>query len=152
MFSSTQGVETLLHCLEQFDRAASRLSFTNPEKWDYVSDILDPMANDRWKNQVSGLLATQKTATRLPKEIRNFVQSYAGHVDPRDVLIKHIESRECKKSRAVDANTHTTRIETLCKLANKLEGQCDELTEANIKQKIFESFPDLWQDDFKKSE
>ncbi|CAB9524872.1 hypothetical protein SEMRO_1598_G284910.1 [Seminavis robusta] len=121
------------------------------DKWDQFEDVLDSVAARKWNNLIRGIAAPARNNARFTTEINNYVQLYAEHECPRDVLIKYIKSDECQKPRKVDPGVHASRIETLCRFANRLQGDEAELTEAQIKIRVFESFPTIWQNHYRRS-
>ena len=152
VFKASAGVEGLFHVIDKFLKAATRLNFQAAELWDQFEDVLDTVAENKWTNLIQNIGGGARNRNRFLREVTvNFVAQYAESENPRDVLIEYIKGDECKKKRKVDPGIHASRIETLCRYANRLEGTEPALNEAQIKKLVFESFPGSWQDDYKKS-
>ncbi|CAB9512510.1 hypothetical protein SEMRO_540_G162910.1 [Seminavis robusta] len=151
IFTASYGVEGLFHVVDRFNKAAERMNFAIGDKWSTFEDVLDSVAQRKWNNLVQNIAAGARTNARFDQEIANFVHQYAGHDHPRDVLIKYIKSDDCLKPRKVDVSVHASRIETLCRYANRLRGQDTALTEDQIKVRVFEAFPHIWQNHYRRS-
>ena len=151
VFTAKYGVEGLFHVIDKFVKASAWLHLAPAEKWDQGEECLDTVAESKWTNLIQGIANNAKTAARLTREIANFVALYAEDPEPRDVLIAYLKTDECRKKRKIDPGVHASRIETLCRYANRLNGTEQELTDDQIKKIVFETFPNKWQNDYKKS-
>ena len=152
VFKASTGVEGLFHVIDKFMKAGTRLNFQAADWWDQFEDVLDAVAENKWTNLIQGIPNGQKTRNRFVRETtENFVAQYTESDQARDILVEYIKGDECKKRRKVDPGIHASRIETLCRYANRLAGTVPQLTDAQIKKLVFESFPGAWQDDYRKS-
>jgi hypothetical protein len=79
------------------------------------------------------------------------IQMYAENTNPRDIMFAYLRG-EIRKPRNMDPGEHASRIETLCRLANRLNGTEEELTEIQIRKLVFETFPSQWQVEYYKSQ
>jgi len=150
VFKSATGVEGLFHVIDKFIKAGERLAFNSREHWDAFEDVLDTTAESKWSNIIHGVAVVQQMRARFNACVARLVSQCAQGDNPRDVLMEYIKE-ECKKPRKVDPGVHASRVETLCRYANRLQGTTTQLTEEQIKKLIFESFPDTWQNDYLKS-
>jgi hypothetical protein len=151
VFSAKYGVAGLFHVIDKFNRASDKLGFTVAEKWNEFEEVLDDTAEQKWINHVNPIAANQRTAQRFEQCLLEFVHSYAGSPEPRDVLKEYISSDECRKPRNVDPDVHAARIETLCRFANRLAGDEPQYDEETTKKAVFSSFPEKWQREYLKS-
>ena len=149
IFSGKHGVEGLLHVVDRFQRAARKLAFDAEDNWDNFEEVLDDTAEKRWTNLTGNLTDAQKTAARFIQEVNRFVMGYAGGTTARDDLHKYLRT-SVRKPKNVSPQEHADRVETLCRYSNTLPGTEPELTEAQTKNIIFETFPTSWQKEYLK--
>jgi hypothetical protein len=76
---------------------------------------------------------------------------YAENTNPRDIMFAYLRT-EIRKPHNVDPGAHASRVETLCRLSNRLQGTEAELTEIQIRKLVFETFPAIWQTEYYKSQ
>jgi hypothetical protein len=151
VFAAKYGVAGLFHVIDKFNRAADKLGFTVAEKWSEFEEVLDDTAEQKWTNHINGIAANQRTQARFDQSLSEFVHSYSGSPEPRDVLKEYIRSDECRKPRNIDPDEHAARIETLCRFANRLSGDEPPYDEETTKKAVFTSFPEKWQREYLKS-
>ena len=150
VFTAKVGVEGLFHVIDKYKRMADRLALTVAEKWDQFDDVLDQVSEKKWDSQTKNIAANQRTNNRFDTEIEEFIQSYAQDPNPKDILLKYIKDK-CKKPYKKSSQEHADRMISLISFANELRGTEPDVDEDNRKKIIFESFPNQWQLDFKKS-
>lgn len=152
IFTAKFGVEGLFHVIDKFMRAAEKLQLVNPgDYWAEFDEVLDTTAEQKWSSLINPIAPQQRTQARFERTLKEFVMSYSGSSEPRNVLKAYLSSGECVKPRNVSPQTHVARIETLCHFANRLQGTDPEYDEATIKKTALESFPLRWQKEYMKS-
>jgi hypothetical protein len=115
-----------------------------------LDEVLDDVAEQKWTS-ISDRYPTKDDDT-FKEALEELIISYAGHPEPRDILKEYIKSEDCsRKPRNVDPDTHASKIETLCRFANRLTGNEPEYDDETTKKAIFESFPEKWQREYLKS-
>lgn len=150
IYSSSRGIEGLLHCYDRFKQAAAFYVFDALDYFRYFPEVLDRTAMRAWNNGVNRLPAnTPRTIPLFEQLFDDFLTDESGTLTPRDDLLAYLESDACKKPRKANVKTHVDRIETLCLYANRLRGVKAELTDDAITMMIFQSFPNAWLNEFK---
>lgn len=155
IFSAKHGVEGLFHVIDQFQKAARRLAFQPADLWDQFEDVLDTTAANKWNNQIQGIAGGgARSRNRFLREQLLLVHSCAGEEHPRDVMFKYIdqENGECHKPLKADCQEHAARVETLCRMANRLQGTLPVKDDQNIKLSVHNTLPKQWRNDYRKSQ
>ena len=150
-FTATMGVEGLIYVMDQFIKNATKLNFTTADKWNNFDEVLDPVAESKWTDQITNFAGQSRTEARFKTELDKLVQEHTGSDNPRDVLIQYLKSSSCKKPFSKTPQEHSNRMEVLILIINRLIGTEPKINDANKKKIIFESFRVDWQTDFKKS-
>ena len=150
VFQAKDGVEGLFHVIDKFLKAAACMAFTKLVYWDQFEDVLEMAKEDKWMNLITPIADADRDVAQFDMELDNFVALYAEADNPRDDMIKYLQS-DCWKPRKVDSGKHASRIKTMCHYVNRLKGMHPPLSANEIKLIIFESFPAPWQFSFKKS-
>lgn len=151
IWSAKRGLEGLLYCYDAFKRhCIDKFDFDINDIEEHFPAMLDNEAERRWNVIWSGVPAAEKNVLRFDREFANFVTIVSGSSNPRDDLIEYItHAAECKKKRSADVDAHVSRIVTLCLLANRLKGTAAVMTHDQITLAIFNSFPEVWQSNFR---
>lgn len=150
-YEGKRGVEGLFYCKDKFDRIARDYAFDAQDHFDHFPRILDPPTDRWWDSRLVTLNveAPLRTQDQFDAIFRELVTTESGSLNPRDDLLSYLATEECKKARKEDVRTHVRRIETLCLYANRLEGVKAALTDDAITMVIFNSFPNIWLNEFR---
>jgi hypothetical protein len=151
VFTEKSGVEGFLHVLDKFLKVGNRLVFQVADYWDQFGEVLDTMAEDKWMSLIINIAVPARKMARWITTVNALLQIYGEDDNPRDILINYIKSKECAKSRSKNPGTHASRIQVLCRIANRLEGHEARLNDEQIKKYVFDSFPLHWINNYKKS-
>lgn len=150
-FDGTGGIEALLYVEERFTKTIKRLEVDSPvDYFELWEDVLTGTAEKKWTNLTSGLKKRDLTSDRFKETMGLFYKKYVPS-DARDSLYKYLTSNNCRKPRKVAPLEHQDRMETLVRYASKLPGRSPTWTEEQIKDAIFESYPDAWKQAFLRS-
>ena len=76
---------------------------------------------------------------------------YAPSKRARDEVVDYLKSEAVKKSHSSSCQAHADRVETCCARANILHGIREPLSDREIKEILFKSFPKPWQNDYTRS-
>jgi hypothetical protein len=144
VFAPAMKVEGLFYVYDSFEKAACRLQFAVADYWDQFEDVLDIGARSKWSNLIIGIADNQRTCARFLACVSTLIQMYAENTKPRDIMFAYLRT-EIRKPRNADPGAHASRVETLCRLSNRLQGTEAELTEIQIRKLVFETFPSIWQ-------
>jgi hypothetical protein len=148
IFSAKMGIEGLIYVIDKFKKHSANLNFDAADKWNNFDEVLDTVAESKWETQVANIAPQARNNNRFNAELDVFIQSHTGSTHPRDVLIKYIESKNCKKPVDVNPMDHKDRIEVLVNIANRLQGNVPQIDANNLKKLVFESFPTSWQENY----
>jgi hypothetical protein len=151
VFAPSMKVEGLFYVYDSFEKAAHRLHFVVADYWDQFEDVLGIGACSKWSSLTIGIADNQCTRARFLASVTTLIQMYAENSNPRDIMFAYIRG-DIRKPRKVDPGAHASRVETLCRLANRLQGTEAELTEIQIRKLVFETFPSQWQTEYYKSQ
>jgi len=143
-------VEGLVHCKDHYDVAAKDFAFDASDHFNYFPRILNQVSDRWWNNRIARLPGQANAWTMADFDLvyAEFVTAESGSLYPRDDLIAYLKTDDCKKPRKVSIRTHASRIESLCYYANCLQGVAHDLTELQITELIFQSFPNAWLNEF----
>ena len=146
MFDPKDGLEALLFVEREFRKAMEDLDLEDQDdgkQWfRHFDKLMIGAASTRWQQLIQGIANNDRTIARYNQAVRSFYISFCGSRS-RDKLIEYIQT--IRKPRKVDPRSHSSRMQQLADFANKLPGDMPELTEFQIKQYIYNSFPDSWK-------
>ena len=146
MYDPKDGLEALLLVEREFRKAMEDLDLEDDadgKQWfRHFDKLMIGAASTRWQQHIRGIANNDRTIDRFNNSVRTFYVSFAGSRS-RDKLIEYIQT--IRKPRKVDPRSHSSRMQQLADFANKLPGDMPELTEFQIKQYIYNSFPDSWK-------
>jgi hypothetical protein len=151
VFAPAMKADGLFYVYDSFEKAARRLQFAVADYWDQFEDVLDIRARSKWSNLIIGIVDNQRTHARFLACVSTLIQKYAENTNPRDIMFAYLRT-EIRKPRNIDPGAHASRVETLCRSSNRLQGTEAELTEIQIRKLVFETFPSIWQTEYYKSQ
>jgi hypothetical protein len=100
---------------------------------------------------VAGIAENQCTHAQFTTTVNVLIQMYAKNTNLRDMMFAYLCEEICKPWNT-DPGEHASQVETLCCLANRLNGTEAELMEIQIQKLVFETFPSQWQVEYYKSQ
>lgn len=149
-YEGKRGVEGLFYCKDKFDEKADDFQFDADDCFKYFPRILDQPSLRWWKARITRIPANAiRDKAMFDTVFGDLVTAESNTANPRDALLKYLETDDCKKPRKVETRAHANRIETLCLYANRLTGTKAELSEDAITQVIFNTFPNAWLNEFR---
>ena len=51
-YTGSEGIEVIIHCNTRFQRAATKLEWNGPERFNHYDEIIEEDALDYWDNQI----------------------------------------------------------------------------------------------------
>jgi hypothetical protein len=150
VFNGDNGIESLFYVEERFRKIAERtLNWdTGLELFNGFEDILIDTALANWEDIIAPIADADKTVVRFEQALQEMYRKYVV-AESRDTQIEYYKTlRKPMKANPLD---HSNRMLTLARFGNKLPGIEPPLTEDQIKNCIFHSFPPKWQQQFIRS-
>jgi hypothetical protein len=141
------NMEVLFDVADRLQANACHLHWTDGEElFDGFGECLIDTAEIKWEAVIQGIPPAHRNVARFDQAMRAYYQQFALTDDPRDVLMDNIKM--WKKPRAVKVTDHVNRIETVIGYANRLEGNRPPAQADEIKQILFDGFPNHWKQEF----
>lgn len=151
VFNGDHGIESLFYVEERFRKIAERtlLWDTGIELFDGFEEVLIDTALTNWEDIIAPIADADKTVPRFEQALQEMYRKYVVS-DSRDTQIEYYKT--LRKPIKTDPLDHSNRMQTLARFGNKLPGIEPALTEDQIKNCIFHSFPAKWQQQFIRSQ
>ena len=111
-YTGNEGIEAIIHCNTRFQRAASKLMWDGPERFQHYDEIVEEDALDYWDNQVFPTYANvaDQTQGNFELALTSMVSNFCGGTRTRDHIIAYLESPECRKPKKTIVNQHIMRL------------------------------------------
>ena len=146
-YTGSEGIEAIIHCNTRFQRAATKLRWNGPEKFEHYDEIIEDDALDYWDNQILPDYPNviDQTLANFETALAAMVSNFCGGSKTRDHIIAYLESPECRKPKKTVVNQHIMRLQKIISVANSVEGTEDEIDDRKTRKIIFKSMPLVWQ-------
>ena len=145
VFSGQYGVQELFYVQEAFEDAAFDLKLRDEHIDEYWLSVLahGPRQkwNNMWRNNRLSSRVTRKSKAHWEIALQTFRKFYASSKSARDDVIDYLKSEAVRKPHSISCEAHADKIERCCARANILHGVCEPLSEREIRQILFKSFP-----------
>lgn len=146
IFNEKHGIEALFYVEERFYLKSAQLGWNmGRELFHGFEQVLSDTALAQWKARVSKLNEIDKTSSRFADILQESHLDYV-QFNARETQLEYYHSLKFLKTGS--PGTHAIRMLTLARYGNKLPGKEPPLTDEQIKQCIFQSFPVAWQQRF----
>ena len=144
IYNGQYGIESLLYCYHRFQMVCNQLDWTEGiELFEGWSQIMRGSAEERWNQQTMGIPYEHQDANRFCQEYERFKLTYCYNT-AKDTFNQYLMSAEVKKKHDADCREHGERLILMCRYHNELPGTVADLTEADIKRIIYNSYPTNW--------
>ena len=154
MFDSKYGIEALLLVEREFRKTmTNKFNLTDdvqdgPDWFRYFDEIVINDAANRWNLIADTIAEGDRTIANFNESIQQYYRAYCG-THSRDSLIQYLQT--VRKPVKMDPRGHSARMQQLADYANKLPGDMPELNAFQVKQYIYNSFPDSWRHAFQRA-
>ena len=148
-FDGDNEIEGLLYTEERYRKVAKVLQFnTGVELYDNFEELLTDSAEEHWTQITRNTPDAARTVDSFNQHMESF---YTKYVDDkaRNIMFKYLPM--LKKPRNAEPAEHVKRMQTLCRYSNKLPGTVPVKSDEEIKELIFDSFPDDWTTQYNRS-
>ena len=145
VFDPDQGAECLMFVVDVYLQKGTAMGFAVAQFWNNFTEVLDLETQAEW-TQISDAV-NNRTMANFRQATTDLIHLFCPGDHPRDVMIDYL-THQCKKPFSKAPRQHRTRMEKLCKIANRLNGSEAELTPVRIRTIILESFPTDWQNKY----
>jgi hypothetical protein len=142
------SIEALFYVEDRFRANARHLQWTTGEElFDGFGQCLIDRAETKWDAVVSTIPVADMDVARFDQAMTEYYRQWVLTDDPRDVLFDNLKT--WKKPREAKVQDHVNRIEQVIEYGNRLDGNRPQMnTPEEIRQTLFESFPNAWKQDF----
>lgn len=142
------NIEALFYVEDRFRANARHLMWTEGEElFDGFGQCLIDRAETKWEAVITAIPVANRDVARFDQAMREYYRQFVLTDDPRDVLFDNLKT--WKKPRDTKVQDHVNRMEQVMEYGNRMDGNRPPMnTPEEVRQTLFESFPNSWKQDF----